>query len=228
MATLAQLRTRVRQRSNNEHTNGQFVTDGELNGLINVAYKDLYGTLVEKSLHRTETTQTVTATGATSYALNADLYSLLNVYWVENGYRRRLRRFSDRAKPGSADVGVASTYRVKGSTVVFWPNPSSGTYEIDYIPVPGDLVADEDVLDGVLAWEEYVVLEAATQVLQKEGLTEEANSLRSDRDRILQRIENQASLVEFSETRVIENTTSGSDLSEGTWWPRRGYRGSIR
>jgi hypothetical protein len=228
MATLTQMITRVRQRSNNEYTNGQFVTDAELTGLINVAYKDLYGTLVEHSLHRAESTDTITATGATSYSLEADLYAVLNVYLVESGRRTRLPRHSDRLKPGTLDVGTAQSYRVRGSSIVFYPTPASGTYEVDYIPVPSDLSAGSDELDGVLGWEEYVVLDVAIKVLRKEGSLEEAEALVRDRDRLLSRIEDQANLVEFSESVVISNNRENYGPDEGAFWPRRGYRGSIR
>lgn len=228
MATLAQMRTRVRQRTNNEHTNGQFVTDAELNGLINVAYKQLYATLVAHSMHRTESTTTITANGATSYALAADLYSLLNVYRNENGYRYRLERYSDRYKPGTAETGVASHYRVRGSNVILYPTPASGTYEVEYIPVPAELSADIDELDGVLAWEEYVVLDASFRVLHKEGSLEEAMLCREERDAMLRRIEDQAEMAEFTESRVIENVDGGSPWrDEGDFWPRKGYRGPL-
>lgn len=229
MATLAQLRTRIRQRSNNEHTNGQFVTDAELTSLINVSYKDLYGTLVDYSLHRAESTSSITATGAASYALPTDVYSVLNVYRVENGRRTRLPRHSDRLKPGTLDTGDACTYRVRGSSVVFNPTPASGSYEVEYIPVPNDLVDDDDELDGVLAWEEYVVIEVAMKVLLKEGSVQEADALKNERERLLKRIENQASASEFTETRLVENVRSPSmlDHDEGSWYPRRGYRGPI-
>lgn len=230
MATLTQMRTRVRQRSNNEYTNGQFVTDAELTGLINVSYKHLYGTLVEHSLHRSETTQTITATGASSYALPSDLFSLLNVYRYENTQRRyRLDRFSDRFKPGPGDTGEASHYRVRGSSLVLWPAPNSGVYEVEYIPVPADLSADADELDGVLGWEEYVVLDAASKVLVKEGSLEEAQLCMQERDALLKRIEDQANLAEFSETRFIEDVRgNGQGYRDEGDWPRRAYRGPLR
>lgn len=217
----------MRQRTNNEHTSGAFVTDTELTGLINVSYKDLYGTLVEHALHRAEETETYTADGSTSYNLPSDLYSVLNVYWVTDGRRIRLARHSDRLKPGTSDTGDAVTYRVRGSTLVFFPTPESGTYELEYIPVPGDLVADASTLDGVLGWEEYVVLDVSIKVLVKEGSLAEAELLRAERERLLRRIEAQASRDEFTETRVVENV-NGSAFEEGSFWPRRGYRGPLR
>lgn len=229
MATLAQIQTRIRQRSNNEYTNGQFVTDAELTGLINVSYKHLYGTLVEHSMHRSETTYTITATGAATYDLPDNLFSLLNVFRYENArYRYRLSRFSDRMKPGPADQGDASHYRVRGSALVLWPNPTSGTYEVEYIPIPEDLSADDDELDGILGWEEWVVLDVSSKVLVKEGSLEEAQLCMQERDALLRKIEDQANLAEFSETRVIENVRGGGYRDEGDWWPRGGYRGPLR
>lgn len=226
MSTLAQVRTRIRQRSNNEHTNGQFVTDAELTGLINVSYKDLYGTLVDFSLHRAETTYTVTADGSSSYALPVGLYAVLNVYRVDNGCRTRLPRHSDRQRPDANNSGPAASYRMRGSSIVFDTVPSSGTYEIDYIPSPGDLSADADTLDAVLAWDEYVVVDVAIKVLQKEGSLEEAAMLMQERERILRRIENQANAAEFTESRVVEDVRDYRQRDEGDF-PRRGYRGPL-
>lgn len=227
MASLSQVRTRIRQRSNNEHTSGNFVTDAELNSLINVSYKDLYGTLVDHSLHRTEDTLEITADGSTEYALPTDMYALLNVYRVDDGARIRLGRHSDRLKPGDSDTGDATSYRVKGGDIVFYPTPASGTYEVDYIPVPGDLVSDADTLDGVLAWEEYIVCDVAAKVLTKESMLDEASVCFQERDRMLRRIEDQATRAEFNETRVVENVNSQSTYLEGDW-TRRGYRGPLR
>lgn len=227
MASLSSVRTRIRQRSGNEHTSGAFVTDTELNGLINVVYKDLFGTLVDCSLQRSEDTHEITANAATEYSLPSDMYALLNVYRVVDGARIRLSRHSDRLKPGSSDTGDASSYRIRGGDIVFFPTPASGDYEVDYIPVPGDLVADADQLDGVLSWEEYIVHDVAGKVLTKEGSLDEAGVCFRERDRILRRIEDQALRADFTESRVVENVTSNNTFLEGDW-TRKGYRGSLR
>jgi hypothetical protein len=200
MASLSELRTRIRQRTDSE--NSEFVTDAELNQLINTAYQELYGLLVRASLHRTEEVETVTADGSDSYSMPSDFLSLIGVYRVYDEDKVPLERFPDKFRPGSR-TGDASMYRVVGSELVLYPKPSDGSYDIVYIPVPGELVADADQLDGVLGWEEFVVIDAAINVLAKE----ESNTLalEAKRDRILKRISDEAQLVEFTETPRILN-----------------------
>lgn len=227
MATvsLSTLRTRIKQRTDNEHTGSEFVTDEELTGLINASYADLYGELVVSGLHTAESVYTITATGATSYALPADFYSLLGVFRSENGRKFRLGRHSVRHRVGTAATGNGSSYRVVGSTVELSPTPSSGTYEVLYIPQPAQLAAADDTLDGMLGWEEYVVVDVAIKVLDKGE--DDSQHLRMERERILSRIQQQAAAVEATESWTVENVRAGGfgdpDRADGY----RGYRGPV-
>ncbi len=199
--TLLQLRTRVRRLA--DVVGSTFVTDAELTERINVAYKELYGLLVRNSLQRSETTYTVTANGAASYALPANFLGLIGVYRSVGEDFVPLERFDDKFKPGSR-TGDASKYRVVGSNLVLYPKPSSGTYDVVYIPVPGDMAADADTMDGVLGWEEFVVLDAAIYVLEKEE--SDTSKLEFKRDRILKRIQDEAQIAEFTQAPRIRNT----------------------
>lgn len=198
--TLLQLRTRVRQRA--DIVGSDFVTDTELTQLINTAYNELYGLLVTKSLHRAETTYNVVTDGSAGYTVPVDFFGLIGVYRTEGEDKIPLERFPDKFRPGTR-TGDATMYRISGSTLVLYPNPSSGTYELVYIPVPAELSADDDTLDGVLGWEEFVVLEAAICCLEKEE--SDTAKLEYKRDRILKRIQDEAAAVEFTETARVES-----------------------
>lgn len=221
MATLLEMRTRVRQRTDNE--NSSFVSDSELTQLINTEYKELYGLLVRHSLQRTEDTQTITANGSSSYALDGDFYSVIGVFRTEGSVRVPLSRHTERFRPGSV-AGTATSYRIVNSTLVLYPKPASGTYEVIYIPVPAELSADVDTMDGVLGWEELVVVNAAIKVLQKEEADYE--HLRTDRAELLRRIQDEAAAVEFTNNWVVEDTRRRypSDLLEGMYLDRFGVR----
>ncbi len=210
MATLAQIRTRVRQRSDNEHTGG-FVTDPELNQLINNRYKELYEKLVIHSQQRTESVQTITATGASSYTLNGDFYALLGVWRYDQGLGYVwMHRHDHRVVPDSTRPGDGETYRLVGATIEFNPMPTSGTYRVSYVPVPSELADDADEMDGVLGWEEYVVCGAALDVLVKEEAEEAAmQQLRFDMARLEDRIKFAAQQVELSEFPSIAQVRSG-------------------
>lgn len=220
MATLLEIRNRIRQRTDNE--NSSFVSDSELNGLINTAYAELYGILVRFSLQRNETLDTITADGSTSYTLASDFYSLIGVWRVEGDVRIRLTRYNERFRPGSV-AGPASEYRMVGMTVVLYPKPASGTYELVYVPVPSTLSADGDVLDGVLGWEELVVIDASIRVLEKEEA--DTSGLRQDKAIMLQRVKDESEAVEFTEGVTIQNVRYTSRVyEEGDYVGRRGIR----
>lgn len=225
--TLATLRTRIRQRSDNEHTGHAFVTDAELNQLINTSFNELYGLLVRAGLHRAESTDTITADGSDSYALPADFYAVLGVFRLDGNYRTMLPMHDLRYRGNSDVYGSATSYRVMGSAVTLLPKPQTGTYELWYIPIPGDLTADDDTVDGVLGWEEYLVIDCAIKVLQKEE--SDTRDLKEDRERIYRRIQDEAASVEATEGWRIANVRGGSSgaLSEGNYTAGSGYRGSL-
>ena len=227
--TLTELISRIRQRSDNEHSGSTFVTDAEITRLINVSYAELYGHLIRWSMNMVESLQTITATGAANYNLETDFYSLVAVFRVSGDYRVRLERHSSRHRLGATPSGDASSYRVINNTIEFYPRPSGGTYEVVYVPVCGQLAAAGDTLDGVLGWEEYVVLDCAIHILDKEE--SDSKMLRADRDRILARIEDEAAAAEMNESWAVESERFGGSerlLDLGTMKGYRGYRGPIR
>lgn len=226
--TLTELISRIRQRSDNEHTGSTFVTDAEITRLINVSYAELYGHLIRWSMNMAESLTTITATGAANYDLATDFYSLIAVFRVSGDQRIRLERHSARNRLGANPSGEATSYRIINSTIEFYPRPSSGTYELVYVPTCGQLASGTDTMDGVLGWEEYVVIDCAIHILDKEE-SDTAN-LRSDRAVILQRIEDEASAAEMSESWVVESTRCDSStlLDLGDMKGYRGYRGPIR
>lgn len=230
--TLAQLRTRVRQRSDNEHT-GQFVTDAELNQLINTRYKELYELLVIHGLHRAESVQTISpTTAASSYALNSDFFAVLGVWRIDPALGPIwLSRHDHRTMPDTAQPADAESYRIVGVTIEFNPVANDGTYKVKYVPVPGDMADDDnDDIDGVLGWEEYVVVGAAIDVLTKEEAEEAAlQSLHGHLAQLRDRIKFAAQQVELSEMPAIANTrASYFDRRKLPGdWNVFGYRGPL-
>jgi hypothetical protein len=216
MATLAQLIERIRQRT--DTVGSEFVTDAEITQLINTAYKELYALLVRKSLQRAESVQTIVADGSAFYPLNSDFVGLLGVYRVLGDERLPLKRHSDRFRPGSRQ-GDAVSYRLVNSTVELYPQPTSGEYELVYVPLPGELTDPTDELDGVLGWEEFVILDAAICVLEKEE--SDTTKLERKRGRILQRIEDEAQLADLHSVVRIEDTRDYDTLADPASLGRR-------
>lgn len=232
MATLAEVRTRAAQRADVEYDPSvddvdRFVTNAELDQLINTGYQELFGHLGRCGMHRIESTETITATGATSYSLPSDLWAVLTVHRIDNsGEPMMLKRHDHRLRPSTTFSAPASTYRVVGTSIEFNPLPASGDYEVRYIPVPGTLTDDDETLDGVLGWEEYVVLFVAARLLQKEGSHSDADKLKMDARELMQRIQDEAQAAEMSEGTCIQNVTTGAgDVLPGGFvgWYRSGW-----
>lgn len=231
MATeLQTIRARIKQRTDNEYTDG-FITDSEVDGLINLHYKGLYELLQFAGPHRVETPETVTADGSASYALPVDVYSIMTVHRVEtNGDHCLLARHDHRVKVNTACTGPAVSYRVIGGMrLELYPVPVDGDYLVTYIPVPPDLTDDDDTLDGVLGWEEFVVLAASIDVMVKESVDPTMiGHVRSQLAAITARIKTAAKNAELSEApRIVD--VRGSALDPVNWelgigWDYRRYR----
>lgn len=150
--TLATLRTRVRQRANVE--NSTFVTDAEVNGLVNMAWRRVYNEIVRAVPYYYSTDYTITTSAGTqSYALPSDFRSLQAVYSVEDAgsyYYRPLRALTDVDRV--AMRAPRDTYTVL----------------MRYTPAPATLSSDSDAIDGVSGYDEAVVALAARAVLTKE------------------------------------------------------------
>jgi hypothetical protein len=188
--------------------NDRLITNTEANRVINLGYKELYGYLVRHGMHRAEETQTITTDGSTTYDLAVGLYAILTVHRVDSDDSAfRLPRHDVRFRiPTTVGVGVTSSYRVVGSTIELNPPTEDETVEVKYVPVPDELSDDADELDGVLGWEEYVVLYAAVKFLQKEGSMNAARALQNDMAILLDRIKTEARTVEQTEGVVIQRT----------------------
>ncbi len=217
MASLSEVREMAFQRANMEYAAGvqdedRQITNAEADREINKGYKELYGYLIRHGMHRAEEVYEITTDGSRTYDLPSDLLAVLTVHRVDgddNAYR--LPRHDLRVRVSSAfGSGVAQSYRVVGATIEFNPLTSGETIEVRYVPVPGDMVADADQLDGVLGWEEYVVLYAAVKFLQKEGSHKTAMALQNDMRELLERIKVEARASEFTEGQVVQRTRTGT------------------
>lgn len=239
MATLADMRTASVQLANREVGAGvqdedKFVTDAEVDRWVNMAIKELVGLLTRHGMHWTEAVYELDAsadlTDGVGY-LPTDTWSVITVHGVDDdGNRWRLSRHGHRFRPNPEIEADAQSYRVYKTTtadatvgvtlgsftqIELDPNPTSGTYEIRYVPVPTDLVDNEDEFDGVLGWEEYIHTWVARRILIKEG------SSVSDLDRTLMdlraRIQDEAQASELSEGMTIANVRNGRGRLPGDY-----------
>ncbi len=229
--TLANLRTRIQQRCDLEHDGEAFITADELDQLINKSYRELYALLVKAGLHSVpESKATITATGAAFYGLPDAYYSIVDVYRVEGGGLLRLKRHNSRTRPVAGYTYPASTYRVYGigesARIEFDSRPGSGTYEVYYIPLPEELENDNDEIEGVLGWEEYIVADVSIDVKTKQDL--------DTRPLLLKKAEMAARIQEETQLRDMHESVHIADVrdfdpydAEGTVVGGIPYRGQL-
>lgn len=150
-----------------------YITDDELDRLINLELDGLYDLLVQAGgheLYRSSATIT-TAAGTPSYALPADYYQTqeVTVHWsahqqedVPDMHRRDMAGLNTWGSWGSH---TPKGYRVEGTSLVLAPTPTSAvTVVVGYVPVRADLVDGTDTFDGVNGWEKLVALRVAAQM----------------------------------------------------------------
>lgn len=240
MITWQSILDSIRQRSDNEYTDGEFVTDAELLILANRSRKQLFGMLVEAGQHSVaETVTTLTVDGSLNYALPDDCFAVSGVFRLESEEYVRLRRHDMRIMPADTVKDVAITYRTHGSledsVIELNPRVSTGTYKVRYVGVPTDFAATTDEMDGVLGWEEWVVLDVAIDILNKEGLFEAADRLKGRHDVMSARIQAMASERDMLENGGVEDVRRRRDNSlydvdgvlPGGNRGRGGYRGGF-
>ncbi len=215
MANLQQIRERVRQRADIQGETARY-PDAELNGYINGSYKELWGLLVRSSLVRDEASQTIVADGSATYALPVDHYSTIAVFRVYGTEMVKLERDDQSERPHGAPgarTGTADKYRtarVAGAkTMELSPRPSNGSYIHSYIPAPADLTLETDSVESVLAWDEYIVIDAAIKCLRKEDSS--TTALKQDKAEIFVRIKEESEDQEEGKLGCIKDVSGDSD-----------------
>lgn len=175
--TLLQLRTRSRQRADME--NSTFVSDSELDDYINDSIDELGDLIVSavEDYNVVEFPFTI-AGGSDRVTFPTDFYKLRGVDDLRDpanpitvnpfnfAERNDIHRDGfPRALLHSSDV----EYDIVGNELLFIPaGRAPGSYKIWYNPVQTLLVADGDTFDGQSGWHEYVVIDAAIKMKEKE------------------------------------------------------------
>lgn len=175
--TLAELRTQARQRSDMESSD--FVSDSELTAYINASIAELQDILIQAygSDYYVSTYLFNTASGVESYALPSDFYKVVGVDGkVNSNTYHNIKRFNFNERNRYNEpvfwsvIGAPSVrYRIVGSNIRLSP-PPDGVTEIRlwYNPLAAKLVADGDTLNDLNQFSEYIIVDAAIKMLQKE------------------------------------------------------------
>lgn len=184
--TLLELRTRIRQLTDTENDN--HITDAELTEWVNKGIRVLAGKVIEADpdFYITDTTLTTVA-GTTEYDFTdgtafsptaANFRSIRGVDFPTGGLTYRLKSYpynerTRRLAYTTSGFGLPR-YRVarndtdgSGARLLFDIDPGANTYTVHYLPVPTELSADGDLLDGVMGFDDYVIAYAAARVRRK-------------------------------------------------------------
>ncbi len=170
--TLAQIRTRARELADQSNVGRPFVSEVNLNSMINASIGQWHSFVLRATPERFEAEQTITADGSAFYALPDDYFGTMAVDYLNGNERVELRRamFHERNDHGvAATSGQAEAYRLAGDSLYLLPAPTSGTYYHVYVTVAPVLTDANDTLDGINGWEQWIVYDVAIQLAGKEG-----------------------------------------------------------
>lgn len=128
----------------------------------------------------------------------------------------------------STILGVFNmSYRVMGSKIEFIPVPSANQFvRLWYIPRMAQPLADNDILDGISGWTEYVIIDAAIKAMQKEE--SDCTVLGMQKADIIKRIEDASANRDASIADTVTNNRSfGSRYGSNGWGPGFGPMGGF-
>lgn len=212
--TLSDLRTRARQRA--DQVGSTFVTDPELNTLINLGLTELYDMVVSAFEDYFTISTTLTVLSGSTAALPADFYKLRALDYNNNGRYQALREFSFNERNISQNENlfyfrgytIPRRYRIMGDNLLLQPEgQATGLYRLWYAPAPTMLTLDSSTIPASLSkfgWDEYIVLYAAEKMLLKEES--------SVADFVRQRQEIASRITQMASDRQVDQSESVQDV----------------
>lgn len=122
----------------------------------------------------------------------------------------------------STILGVFNmSYRLMGNNIEFIPVPSANQFvRLWYIPRMQQPLSDNDILDGISGWTEYVIIDAAIKAMQKEE--SDVTTLAVQKAAIIQRIEDASANRDAGSADTITNNRSIGSRYGGGWGPQGG------
>jgi hypothetical protein len=203
MATLTELRQRSRERADMELGPGQadtdhFIKNSELDSYINASIAELYDLIVKANGDY----YTIPSTPFTTTAEQQES----DVKW------KRIRRYNlkDRYRGGMLK------YRLRAGNIEFNTDPGAGrTIRLLYIPKSTTLVSGSDTFDGINAFEEYVVVDAAIKMLTKEE--SDTSTLYAQKVALIERIHEMADDRDSGESETITDLYMTDTLDSRGW-----------
>lgn len=185
--TLGTIVTRCQQRADKE--GDEHISTAEWKSLISEQYGELFETVSGAGLRYFETVHSITADGSDSYDEPADHGKTVGLDRVAtDGTRTSLRPLmtQERQRYGGL-TGDAREYAIVDDQIFLYPKPSTGTYQLLYVPQSPDLseLDDSELIDVVCPHgEAFLLWGVAVKALSKsEG---DLRAAMAERDRCQQ------------------------------------------
>ena len=173
---ISALITRTRKRV--DMTNNQARSDSDFQGHIAEVYNEMHEIVAEVGVRLYESTSTLTATGAASYALssltataNGLLHALRVVRVNSDGSEDPLDELMGAEEwPLKGQTGDATHFALVDHTLYLYPNPSSGTYKLYWVPQPTDYsaVATSTSIDVLCSAGERFIIWGVAAIIHSE------------------------------------------------------------
>jgi hypothetical protein len=224
--TLGTLVTRCKQRADRE--GDSHISDSEWKALISEVYaSEIYGVVADAGLPYFQSEQTISATGADSYAEPADHLSTIAIDRVLDASGRRdtmTELMAQEIDRWAGTTGDAHGWAHIDDQIFLYPNPSSGTYKHRYIAQPADLSssADGTAVDLVNADGESALIWGVT-VLAKSKSDEDVTLAMRMRDEARERMVMWAAnrSLNSPRRRIVSDDALVGGIDPADWrWPR--------
>ena len=215
--TLAELKQAARERA--DMVDSQFVTDSELVFYINSSIAELHDIMIQSYGHDYYIEEsTFTTVGQqedydiTTIVPNGDFYKLRGIDAQLNGddwFTLKPFNFNERNRFQHFGVwdylGITNVrYRIIGDRIRFSPVPDRDIQiRLWYIPLATKLVNDTDSLDDLNQFAEYVIVDAAIKMLNKEE--SDVSVLMSQKQDLKRRIEEVANNRDAGDPESIQD-----------------------
>lgn len=210
MITLAEIKAQARQRTDTE--NSEFVSDAELTSYVNSSLAELHDLLIASYCDDYIMNEHVfSSTTELQYDLPSDFYKLrgVDVQRGPNGQWATVKRFNFNRRNEQQNAYAWNLlglpyleYRLVGSKIRFNRTPDAAlNFRIFYYPKLDKLIDDADVYDDVNGFAEYVVVDTAIKILQKEE--SDVSVLMAQKEALRQRIITMAANRDANESATI-------------------------
>lgn len=223
---------RMQAQWESDFVNSTFVTVPEWNKYISNSYKELYDLLIQKygDDYYLATTYTWTTDGSSVlYPLPTNFYKSLlvevalnpadNNSWITLRKFMRVQQNLWNYPNVYTFYGITNLrYRLDGNFLHLVPIAQAGqTIRMWFAPRPNALMADNDTIDGISGWEEYVVIDAAIKAKAKQE--DDVTELKERKQAIMKRIEDAAENRDVGDPETVSDSRtrnfSWSEPGEG-------------